>query len=235
MPSLQVLSHFKEVRKPTWQNVMSRVYTREIISDFRNFAASNKQGHQQEPAVTVAGNSSVVPVKGKSVMYIDPLDLSSIPNLDTMCSNAPPRLGWMKAGRVNFGSRTWNINTSIFSGRWVTGQLCRMRMSRQTLYESGCPLRRKRLCVKAGSGKARERRGWLMSWNSSFMMDGRPREVDSKDYFDCNPRAAESSKKRSIVPRAFEADVARASIVETLKRYTTDPADHEKVGDKSLI
>lgn len=38
----QVLSHYKGVTKPTWQNVMSRVYAREIVADMRTFRGTKE-------------------------------------------------------------------------------------------------------------------------------------------------------------------------------------------------
>jgi hypothetical protein len=52
--------------------------------------------------------------------------------------------------------------------------------------------------------------------------------VDSKDYFDENPKQ-DPAKRRSVVPRAFEADVTRACMYEAVQKYTSTPEDTQKV------
>lgn len=50
------------------------------------------------------------------------------------------------------------------------------------------------------------------------MLCVRPREVDSRDFYDENPRQMVDAKKRSVIPRAFDADAARGCMLDSLRR-----------------
>lgn len=122
----------KDIEKPTWQNVISRIYSRDILSNIRYLVQSSAAEHKS-PGVQDSNRlkkMSVVhpkpsgesirnfeqPPPQRCIMYLDSLALISV-NLDSFCTNAVPRLGILKGLSTSYSRRAWNINTSIFSNR----------------------------------------------------------------------------------------------------------------------
>lgn len=122
----------KDIQKPTWQNVISRIYSRDVLSNIRYLVQSNAaerktSGGQNlnrfkkmsvvhpKPSEESLRNFQQPPPQ-RCIMYLDSLALISV-NLDSFCTNALPRLGLLKGLSTAYSRRAWNINTSIFSNR----------------------------------------------------------------------------------------------------------------------